>query len=196
MKRYSLIGAVVLTAVFTSIAAYAANPQAAAPAQKPTVAAVYDRLISVTEKQVVDATDAMPEDKFNFAPTGVGDFKGVRTFAQQAKHIAAVNYLIGAAIVGEKSPVDINNEKGPDNITSKADVMKFLKDSFAYARKAAAGLNESNLMEAMKAPFGDRPMTKLAMVTIMIYHPYDHYGQMVEYLRMNSIIPPASRGGQ
>lgn len=195
MKRYPFIGALVLTALFTSNAAFAANPQAAASAnQKPTFAAVYDRLITSAAKEVVDAADAMPDDKFNFAPTGPGDFKGVRTFAQQAKHIAAVNYLIGSALLAEKSPVDINGEKGPDNITSKAEVIKYLKDSFAYAQKSVAGLDANTVLEQVKAPFGDRPLARLSLVTIMIYHPYDHYGQMVEYLRMNSIIPPASRG--
>jgi len=194
MKRYLFIAGLVLAGAFMSNAAFAADPQAGSAQQKPTFAAVYDRLISVTEKEVVDAADAMPEDKFNFAPTGPGEFKGVRTFAQQVKHIAAVNYMLGAALLGEKPPVDVNGESGPANITTKADVMKYLRDSFAYAHKSAAGLNEGNLLEAVKAPFGDRPMTKVALVTIMIYHPYDHYGQMVEYLRMNSIIPPASRG--
>jgi uncharacterized damage-inducible protein DinB len=176
-----------------STAALAASPQAAAPAEKPTFAMVYDKLISSAAKEVVDAADAMPEDKFNFAPTGPGEFKGVRTFAQQAKHVAAVNYLLGSALLGEKSPVDINEEKGPDNITSKADVVKYLKDSFAYAQKSVAGLDANTLLQQVKAPFGERPMTRLSIVSIMIYHPYDHYGQMVEYLRMNGIIPPASR---
>lgn len=193
MKRLFPIAGLVLTIAMSNLA-FAANPQAAASTQKPTFAAVYDKLISVAEKEVVDAADAMPEDKFNFAPTGPGEFKGVRTFAQQAKHIAAVNYMVGASLLGEKPPVDVNGESGPANITSKADVMKYLKDSFAYAHKSVSGLDASTLLEQVKAPFGDRPMTRLAIVTIMIYHPYDHYGQMVEYLRMNSIIPPASRG--
>jgi uncharacterized damage-inducible protein DinB len=193
MKRKFPIAGLLLATVLSS-AAFAAHPQAAGAAdQKPTFAAVYDKLISNTEKEVVDAADAMPEDKFNFVPTTPGDFKGVRTFAQQAKHIAAVNFLIGSALLGEKSPVDINDEKGPDNITSKADVVKYLKDSFAYAHKSVAGLDATTLLEQIKAPFGNRPTTRLSLVTIMIYHPYDHYGQMVEYLRMNSIIPPASR---
>jgi uncharacterized damage-inducible protein DinB len=194
MKRLFPISGVVL-AMLLSNPAFAAGPQASASTQqKPTFAQVYDKLIASAEKEVVDAAEAMPEDKFNFAPTGSGDFKGVRTFAQQAKHIAAVNYLIGSALIGEKSPVDINGEKGPDNITSKADVVKYLKDSFAYAQKAVAGLDANTLLEEVKAPFGNRPLTRLSLVTIMIYHPYDHYGQMAEYLRMNSIIPPASRG--
>jgi uncharacterized damage-inducible protein DinB len=194
MKRSRLITGLLFASVFTTIA-FAASPQAATPAQtKPAFAMVYDKLISSVEKEVVDAADAMPEDKFNFAPTGPGEFKGVRTFAMQAKHIAAVNYMVGAALLQEKPPVDIGEESGPASMTSKADIMKYLKDSFAYAHKAAAGLNANNLVEMVKAPWGDRPVTRLSMVTIMISHPYDHYGQMVEYLRMNSIIPPASRG--
>jgi len=194
MKQYFIFAALVLT-MAPSTAAFAAGPQgSSAAAQKPTVPAVYDRLISSVEKEVVDAADAMPAEKFNFAPTGPGEFKGVRTYAMQIKHIAAVNYMVGASLLGEKPPVDIGNENGPADITSKADIMKYLKDSFAYAHKSAAGLSESNLLEQVKAPWGDRPVTRLSLVTIMISHPYDHYGQMVEYLRMNSIIPPASRG--
>jgi uncharacterized damage-inducible protein DinB len=192
MKRLFPIAGLVLATVLSN-AAFAANPQAAAPAQKPTFAMVYDKLISSAEKEVVDAADAMPEDKYNFAPTGPGEFKGVRTFAQQVKHIAAVNYMVGAALLGEKPPVDVNGESGPANITSKADIMKYLKDSFVYAHKSVTDLDANTLLEEVKAPFGNRPMTRLTIVSIMIYHPYDHYGQMVEYLRMNSIIPPASR---
>ncbi len=193
MKR-SFPVATLMFAIAFSNATFAANPQPgkAAP-DKPTFAMVYDKLISATEKEVVEATDAMPEDKFNFAPTA-GEFKGVRTFAQQAKHIAAVNYVVAAALLGEKSPVDTGGESGPANMTSKADIMKYLKDSFAYAHKSVAGLNATNLLEQVAPPWGDHPTTRLSLVTIMIYHPYDHYGQMVEYLRMNSIIPPASRG--
>jgi hypothetical protein len=175
--------------------AFAANPQAAGAAQqKPTFAMVYDRLISGVEKEVVDAAGAMPDDKFNFAPTGPGEFKGVRTFALQAKHIATVNYMIGASLLQEKAPVDVSSENGAASIASKADVMKYLKDSFTYLHKAAGTLNESNILERVKPPWGDQPMTRLTLITIGISHPYDHYGQMVEYLRMNSIIPPASRG--
>ena len=193
MKRLFPIAGL-MCAIALSNAAFAANPQAAnAAQQKPTFAMVYDKLISSTEKEVVDAADAMPEDKFNFAPSGPGEFKGVRTFGQQAKHIAAVNYMVAGALLGEKPPADVGKESGPANITSKADIMKYLKDSFAYAHKSVKGLDANTLLEQVKAPFGDRPMTRLSLVTIMIYHPYDHYGQMVEYLRMNSIIPPASR---
>ena len=194
MKRSYLVAGLVIAAAL-STATLAANAQAAGGAQgKPTFASVYDRILSGLEKEVVGAAEAMPEDKFNFAPTGPGEFKGVRTYAMQVKHIAVANYMFGAAILQEKTPIEINNETGPANITSRADIIKFLKDSFAYAHKAVAAINENNVLEQIKGPFGDRPTTRLALATQMLSHPFDHYGQMVEYLRMNGIIPPASRG--
>ena len=108
----------------------------AAP-EKKTMTQVLDSSVKIIESEFVPADEAMPEDKFEFAPT-TGEFKGVRTFAQQVKHVSAVNYLVGASILGEKPPVDIGGESGPDNIKSKADIVKFAKDSFAYAHKAIA----------------------------------------------------------
>jgi hypothetical protein len=167
--------------------------QAAAKSAEPhTVSQVLNAQISNLENDFVPAAEAMPEDKYSFAPTN-GEFKGVRTFAEQVKHVAAVNYVIGSAILGEKPPVDTGGEKGPDSAKSKADIVKFLKDSFAYAHKAAGGINETNLVAGIKSPFGDGTTTRLGMATAISWHGFDHYGQMVEYLRMNGIIPPASR---
>lgn len=164
----------------------------AKPDEHLTVSQIMDRSLKPVEGEFVPAADAMPEDKYSFAPSN-GEFKGVRTFAQQIKHVAAVNYLIGAAILEEKPPVDTGGESGPDSMTSKADIMKYLKDSFAYLHKALASINESNQTAEMKNPFGDGKTTKLGFATVALWHPFDHYGQMVEYLRMNGIIPPASR---
>ena len=168
-----------------------ANAQAKAD-QKPTFSGVLDRTITSTAKEVVSAAEAMPDDKFNFAPTQ-GEFKGVRTFAQQVKHIAAVNYMFGGAILSEKPPVELGSENGPDSMTSKADCVKFLKDSFDYLQKALNSVNENNVMGEVPSPFGPNKMTRLRLVLIATSHPFDHYGQMVVYLRMNGIIPPASR---
>ncbi|MGA2904349.1 MAG: DinB family protein [Candidatus Korobacteraceae bacterium] len=190
MKK-EVVTAILLLALGTAAPLAAASPQGKME-QKPTFAAVLDHSLSGVEREVVPAAEAMPDDKFNFAPTQ-GEFKGVRTFAQQIKHIAAVNYVFGAAILSEKPPVELGGENGPDNITSKADVVKFLKDSFAYLHKALNTINESNVLEQMQSPFGPNKITRLGLATIAIGHPFDHYGQMVEYLRMNNIIPPASR---
>jgi len=157
-----------------------------------TVTQILDRTVSNLEEEFVPAAEAMPEDKFGFAPTN-GEFKGVRTFAQQVKHVAAVNYEVGAALLEEKSPVELNGEAGPASFTSKADILKFLKDSFVYVHKAVATINETNLTDTVKSPFGEGKVTRLGLACVVSWHAYDHYGQMVEYLRMNGIIPPASR---
>jgi uncharacterized damage-inducible protein DinB len=157
-----------------------------------TVTQVLDRSVSNMEHEFLSASEAMPEDKFGFAPTN-GEFKGVRTFGEQIKHVAAVNYIFGAAILSEKVPVDVGDESGPASVKTKAEIMNYLKNSFIYVHKAIATINEKNLVEPLKSPFGEGSVTRLGLATSVTAHGFDHYGQMVEYLRMNGIVPPASR---
>ncbi len=164
----------------------------AAKAESKTVSQVLDGGVKNVEGEFVSAAEAMPEDKYSFAPTN-GEFKGVRTFAQQVKHVAAVNYMVGSSILGEKPPVELGSENGPDAIKTKAEIVKFLKDSFAYAHKATETIDEKNMVEPIKNPFGEGSATRLGMATVFSWHAFDHYGQIVEYLRMNGIVPPASR---
>ena len=159
---------------------------------KKTTANELDRAVKGMETELVPAVEAMPEDKFAFAPTA-GEFKGVRTFALQAKHVAAVNYMVAASILGEKPPVELGTENGPDSVKAKADIVKFLKDSFVYVHKAIGTISESNSLTPIDSPFGEGKTTRLSMGILLAGHGFDHYGQMVEYLRMNGIIPPASR---
>jgi hypothetical protein len=166
--------------------------QDAKPPEQRSIAQVLDHGIAGVESEFVPAAEAMPEDKYSFAPTA-GEFKGVRTFAQQVKHVAAVNYLVGAAILGGKPPIQLGGESGPDSIKTKADIVKFLKDSFTYVHKAVGTINDGNLLNPVKSPFGEGMVTRLGLATLIVGHCFDHYGQMVEYLRMNGIIPPASR---
>ena len=186
MKLRITIGTALLT-LLTSAAAFAANPD-----EKPTFASVLDHQLTNTEKTVIPAADAMPAEKYDFAPTQ-GDFKGVRTFGAEVKHIAVANYALGAGILGEKMPANITGPDGPPDVKTKADIMKFLNDSSTYAHKALNSITEANVLEPIKAPFGNNMTTRLALATTIISHPFDHYGQMVIYLRMNNIIPPASR---
>jgi len=160
--------------------------------ERRTVTQVLDHTVSNMEHEFVPAAEAMPEDKFGFAPTS-GEFKGVRTFGQQIKHVAAVNYELGAAILEEKPPVDIGDESGPASITSKADILKYLNDSFVYVHRAVQTINDKNLVETVRSPFGEGKVSRLGLATSVAAHGFDHYGQMVEYLRMNGIVPPASR---
>ena len=168
------------------------NPQAQ-PSQPPSMTMILDRSLKSVEGEFVPAADAMSEDKYNFAPTN-GEFKGVRNFGQQVRHVAAANYMICAAILSEKPPVDTGGESGPESIKTKADSVKFLKDSYAYCHKVYNSINEGNATGQVQSPFGSNKVSRLGLAVLNVGHDFDHYGQMVEYLRMNGIIPPASRG--
>jgi len=160
--------------------------------ERRSVTMILDHTVLNFENEFVPAADAMPEDKFGFAPTN-GEFKGVRTYAQQIKHVAAVNYEVAAALLEEKPPVDINGESGPSSVSSKAEILKYLKDSFEYVHKAIATINESNSTSTVRSPFGEGKVSRMGLASAIAWHGYDHYGQMVVYLRMNGIVPPASR---
>jgi hypothetical protein len=159
----------------------------------PTLASMVDGEISATEKLVVDVAEAMPEDKYNFSPETLNipgdDYKGVRTFAMQVKHVAASNYFIWSTITGDKLPDALKDGNGPADLKTKADIIKFLKDSFAEGHKAAATLTVENMLQ----PMGQGKTLRLHRAEFGVAHAFDHYGQMVQYLRMNGIVPPASR---
>ncbi|MGE5413893.1 MAG: DinB family protein [Syntrophomonadaceae bacterium] len=165
---------------------------AATPAAPATVASVVDAQISRIEKLVVEAAEAMPEEKYGFTPESLrvpgSTYEGVRTFAQQVRHIGASNYAIWAPLTSESIPADFRGGNGPETLKTKAEILRFLKDSFALGHRAAATLTAENMLQ----PAGRS--ARLGGATFGVAHAYDHYGQMVEYLRMNGIVPPASRG--
>jgi hypothetical protein len=193
MKKTKIIKTSFCFVICTLVLAAGASAQAKKETPR-TVTEVLSNTVKNLEHDLVPAAEAMPEDKFSFTPSN-GEFKGVRTFAEQIKHIAAVNYELGAAILSEKPPVDIGDESGPASITSKADILKYLNDSFLYVHKAIDTINEKNLTGTVKSPFGEYKVTRLGLATTVAWHGFDHYGQVVEYLRMNGIVPPASRPG-
>jgi uncharacterized damage-inducible protein DinB len=171
----------------------AASPPQAQQSQMPTVASDVEAEVSRAERQVLEVAEAMPEEKFTFTPESLNisgaDFKGVRTFAVQVKHIAASNYFIWSPITGEKLPDGLKDGNGPENMKSKAAILKFLKDSFALGHRVAATLTAENMLQHP----GSSKSTRLHLAEFGVAHAYDHYGQMVVYLRMNGIVPPASR---
>lgn len=178
--------------LMATTSAAAASPQA--PQQPPpTFASALDREISAIEKQIVEVAEAKPEDKYNFSPESLNipgsDYKDVRTFAVQVKHVATSNYFIWSPLTGEKLPEGLKDGNDPENVKTKADILKFLKDSFALGHKAAATLTPQNMLQSPEHSKSSR----LHLATFGVAHAYDHYGQMIEYLRMNGIVPPASR---
>jgi len=162
------------------------------PAPIRTVSQALDSWITITENEVVGAADAMPESKYSFAPT-VGEFTGVRTFAQQVKHLAANNYRMAAYILGRTPTPDQKSETGPDTVQSKAQIMDYLKGSFAVLHLAMSAINENNMLEPMAVAPSPSQKTRLQLAEDVVAHSFNHYGQLVDYLRMNGIVPPASR---
>jgi hypothetical protein len=169
----------------------AGNIFAADPAP-PTASSLHDRELSSLERDLVPLAEAMPADKFEFAPTN-GSFEGVRTFRLQMSHIATVIYEVSSGILGEKAPIDAGkNENGPDSLKTKEEVVRYLKDAFVYSHKAMNSLTGENVMGLVDSPFGGKD-TRASLANIAIWHSYDHYGQSVVYARLCGIIPPASR---
>ena len=165
---------------------------AQAPAAKPRpISQEINEWITSSEKELVGIAEDMPEDKYNFAPTN-GEFRGVRNFGKQVKHVGAAIQLLSAAILGVPEPADAADERGPDAARTKAEIIKYLKDSYAYFRQAAATIDEKNAFEPMKSSLGKSPITRLRLVTYALTHSSNHYGQMVPYLRMNGIKPRGS----
>lgn len=175
------------------LAALLGTAFAAETPKAPPINKIFDGQVRQVESEVVSLAEAMPAEKYNFAPTN-GEFKTVRTFSQQMSHIATVIYEVSAAALGEKVPVDTGtNENGPTSLNNKAAVVKYLKDSFALAHRAANALTQANMLDLMQSPFGDGKTTRMSLVSIVAWHSFDHYGQSVVYARMNHVVPPASR---
>jgi uncharacterized damage-inducible protein DinB len=184
MKNLTVLSAILAVAGLWSAPAIQAQADMHAAATATPAQAV-DQLLSQVEGEMVPLVEAMPADKFNFAPTN-GNFKGVRTFAQQVQHVISVNnrlYSTAASI----PPPDVQVR----NLKTKAQLVQGLKDSFTFAHRAVATLTSQNAWETMK-PI-DGISTRAGIMAFAVVHMNDHFGQMVEYLRMNGIIPPSSR---
>ncbi len=135
--------------------------------------------------------EAMPAEKYDFTPAGTG-FKGVRSFAAQVRHIAATNCASWESGSTLKCSVRITNSNGPADITTKDQLLAFLKESFAVGHDAAKALTTENMSDSLANEEGGSS-ERLFLLTEGAAHDLNHYGQLVEYLRMNNIIPPASR---
>ena len=173
----------------------AGGGNAPAPGTTATPAKAFDSQLSLIEDEMMGAVKAMPADKYEFAPSASIfvpgqkiEFDKVRTFAQQATHVAEANYFFYNIVSGLKPDVDV---KGIEKLTKKEDVVAALAGSFAFAHKAIATLTAANAFEVIKSP---EPgfQTRATLASFGISHCWDHYGQMVVYLRMNGIVPPAS----
>ena len=172
-----------------------AQTDTAASASGPVeLSKVLDGMVSGLEGEMMGVAKAMPAEKFNFAPSQASfapsqkvEFTGVRTFAQQCIHVAQANYYYFGQAGGTKPSVDV---KGLSNLKNKDEVVQALQASFAFAHQAVATLTPDNAMNPVDGE--GQPGTRATMVASAVAHGFDHYGQMVVYLRMNGMVPPAS----
>lgn len=147
--------------------------------------------LTLIEHDVVGLAEAVRADLYDFCP-GEGAFAGVRTFGEQVRHLATMMFMTAAIVLEERSPYGPGtNDNGPDTVNGKPAIVDYLKGAIAYARKAAASLNEQNAFDPLKTYFGSQP--RLEVAEALVHHSYNHYGQMVVYARLNGIVPPASR---
>jgi uncharacterized damage-inducible protein DinB len=170
------------------------------PATAPTIALAMDTQLTVMETQIVPAAQAMPADKYSFAPSD-GEFRGSRTFGLEVRHVAAVNFALYSAILGELPPPGVSLQgatNGPDDLQTKDQIVNYLQKSFALGHKALATITAENAVTPITYP----PLpftqpyfsTRLGLASFACTHASDHYGQMAVYLRMNGVVPPASQG--
>ena len=192
MTACCVVGASAFVAAAQMNTSVAAGPAVGTIA---TPSAALDSQLNLIEMEMMGAVKAMPADKFGFAPSAAifvptqkTEFATVRTFAQQATHVAEANYFFYGIVSGLKPDVD---PQAILKLTNKDDVVAALAASFAFAHKAIATLTAANAFEVIKSP---EPgfQTRATLASFGVSHGFDHYGQMVEYLRMNGIVPPAS----
>jgi uncharacterized damage-inducible protein DinB len=157
----------------------------------------FDALLKIYEDEMMGLVNAMPADKYDFAPSAAifkpeqkvdylsPNDKGVRTFGQMVGHVAQANYFFYGLSWGAKPDVDV---KAIGSMTSKEDTVKALAASFAFAHKQIATMTAANAFASLKDD-----STRAGMTAFGIAHGFDHYGQLAEYMRMNGIVPPASQ---
>ncbi len=173
-------------------ASYAQAPATTATDSANNLAAL-TQTVTRFENNILSLAEAMPADKYDFAPSNdlfkpgsPAQFATVHTFAWQVTHLCALPYRMYAPF-GVKPDVDVD-PKSFDSLKSKDEIIKALKAAFDYQNKVIASFTPENVM----APVGPRNMTRIAAVVLVLGDDGDHYGQMVEYGRMNGIIPPAT----
>jgi uncharacterized damage-inducible protein DinB len=142
------------------------------------------------EGNFLAVAEAMPQDKYSFVPT-VGKFDDARSFGEQVKHVACAQFAFFNEFEG-KTPPDDCEKGGHDPATTKAELLKYLKDSFDYSNRVLATLTEKNALDRVEGRYA-APNTKLGISVAAVWHITDHYGQLVEYLRMNGIVPPMTQ---
>ena len=188
MKRHAISVTLALLVVTTQSFT---RPPLVAQSRAETMAGTVGQWWTMVQRSFVSLAEAMPEDRYGFKPTA-GAFNDVRTFAEQVKHVACANVGFFNEVEHKTPPANCETG-GPSPAKTKAELMQYLRESFTYAGGVMRRLSPANAMDPVEGPYGGKT-TRLGVSTLAIWHATDHYGQLVVYLRMNGIVPPASAG--
>lgn len=138
-------------------------------------------LFTMTNGNIVKAAEKAPEEIYSYKPT-----PEVRSFGQLIGHVADAQYLFCSAVKGEKvAPKGIEKSEA-----SKAELTAALKEAFAYCDGVYSSLTDAAAADKVKFFGNDR--TKLSILNFNTIHNYEHYGNIVTYLRLKNIVPPSS----
>jgi uncharacterized damage-inducible protein DinB len=190
MAAAFLVGGMMVqtTAQAQSAKAQTAKAKAAVTGEVQAPSAAYSQFLKLVSSQVIGAAEAMPADKYDFAPT-TGNFSGVRTFGSQVQHLVQANYFFFSGFGLSGAP----DQEKLKALKSKDELVQALKDSFDFAQKGVDTITPENAFTVIGSGPANTKMTRAGAATFCLAHSMDHYGQMVEYLRMNGIVPPASQ---
>lgn len=139
-------------------------------------------IYGIAKNNVVKAAEQMPEEHFSFKPT-----PAVRSFGQIVGHLANANYMICSAATGEANPNKVDFEK----TTAKADMVKAIKDSFAFC-DTAYQMADAKALESVDL-FGSKT-NRVGVLAFNAAHDMEHYGNLVTYMRLKGLVPPSSQG--
>lgn len=193
--RWFAAAAILMGFAMAGSAQMGATAAAPTPGTMLTPAQSADEVLNLFEHEAMGVVKAMPADKYDFAPSAANfvasqgtKYEGVRSFAKEVAHVAQANYYFYSTLSGLKPDVDV---KAIGSMTSKDQLVDALQRSFAFGHRAIATITRENAFQAIKGADGIH--TRQALADFAVAHGYDHYGQMVEYLRMNGVVPPGSK---
>ena len=194
MRATVVVGSLIFFLVVSSNAQSAITqkaPERSFIGEVPTsIAASVGETLHFVEGEFLGVAEAMPEEKYNFVPT-MGKFDDARTFREQVKHVACVQFALFNEFEG-KQPPPLCEKGGPSTAKTKAELIQYLKESFDYSNGVVSRLTAANALDRVDGRYA-APTTKLGISVGAIWHVTDHYGQLVEYLRMNGIVPPVTQ---
>lgn len=199
LHHWSTIAVCLLAVNIAADAQEKKEPTAAELSKNETPGKAMMRTFEFQEYGFRSAAEAMPAETWDYRPAA-GMFKNekpefgpseVRTFAEQVKHVACANFAFAAELNGTKPP-DACDKGGPSPARTRAELLTYLRDSFAAIKKPLSEITVKNMYHPIEGPYAG-PNTRLGLAGVCIWHVADHYGQLIIYLRENGIVPPASR---